>query len=157
MVVDGLWIPGDIQLRWIVVYAPQSLASKIALWSSLSNLMANWDGTLVVMGDFNEVRYASERYGTVYNDQQADIFNEFIGDNSLIDIPLGGYNYTWSNKWGSKMSKLDRFLVSDNFYDQFPHITGVILEKGKPDHRPIILKELVVDYGPTPFRFSIRG
>ncbi|GJZ74529.1 RNA-directed DNA polymerase, eukaryota, reverse transcriptase zinc-binding domain protein [Tanacetum coccineum] len=30
---------------------------------------------------------------------------------------------------GSKMSKLDLFLVSDNFYEVFPHSTGIILEK----------------------------
>ncbi|GJT70843.1 RNA-directed DNA polymerase, eukaryota, reverse transcriptase zinc-binding domain protein [Tanacetum coccineum] len=30
---------------------------------------------------------------------------------------------------------------------------GIILEKGAPDHRPILLKEYVVDFGPTPFRF----
>ncbi|GJV35623.1 RNA-directed DNA polymerase, eukaryota [Tanacetum coccineum] len=51
------------------------------------------------------------------------------------------------------MSKLDCFLVSESFYDIFPHATGVVLEKDRPDHRPILLKELIVDYGPTPFRF----
>nr|GEW91215.1 RNA-directed DNA polymerase, eukaryota [Tanacetum cinerariifolium] len=35
----------------------------------------------------------------------------------------------------------------------FPHTTGVVLEKGIPDHRPILLKEFHVDYGPTPFQF----
>ncbi|GKB54842.1 hypothetical protein Tco_0905595 [Tanacetum coccineum] len=45
----------NVQIRWIVVYAPQNLLSKISLWSSLTNLMVNWDGILVMMGDFNEV------------------------------------------------------------------------------------------------------
>ncbi|GKF13137.1 RNA-directed DNA polymerase, eukaryota, reverse transcriptase zinc-binding domain protein, partial [Tanacetum coccineum] len=111
------------------------------------------DGIVMVMGDFNEVRVAGERFGSVFNDRQAKIFNEFILDASLIDIPLGGYNFTWSDKWGMKMSKLDRFLVSESFYEFFPHITGVVLEKGVPDHRPILLKESEVDYGPTPFCF----
>ncbi|GKF17122.1 RNA-directed DNA polymerase, eukaryota, reverse transcriptase zinc-binding domain protein, partial [Tanacetum coccineum] len=31
--------------------------------------------------------------------------------------------------------------------------SGTILGKGIPDHRPILLKEFVVDYGPTLFRF----
>ncbi|GKC64318.1 reverse transcriptase domain-containing protein, partial [Tanacetum coccineum] len=153
VVVDGLWIPGDVHIRWITIYAPQSLSNKIALWSSLLQLTVTWDGILVMMGDFNEVREAGDRYGSVFNDRQAKFFNEFIEGASLIDIPLGGYNYTWTDKWGSKMSKLDRFLVSDNFYESFPHNTGVILEKGIPDHRPILLKESHVDYGPTPFRF----
>nr|GEW94819.1 RNA-directed DNA polymerase, eukaryota, reverse transcriptase zinc-binding domain protein [Tanacetum cinerariifolium] len=68
-----------------------------------------------------------------------------------ILIALGDFNMT--DKWGSKMSKLDRFLVSESFYDAFPHTTGVILEKGIPDHQPVLLKEHSVDYGPILFRF----
>ncbi|GJU85807.1 RNA-directed DNA polymerase, eukaryota, reverse transcriptase zinc-binding domain protein [Tanacetum coccineum] len=52
----GLWIPNDVRIMWIVVYVPQNLSCKIALWSSLANLISNWDGNLVVMGDFNEFR-----------------------------------------------------------------------------------------------------
>ena len=153
VVVDGLWVHGNLNIRWINVYAPQNLSSKIALWSSLLNLIVSWDGIVVVMGDFNEVRDASERFGSVFNDRQAKCFNEFIEDSSLIDIPLGGYKFTWTDKWGSKMIKLERYLVSDNFLEYFPHITGVVLEKGTSDHRPILLKDSHVDYGPTPFRF----
>ncbi|PWA71998.1 hypothetical protein CTI12_AA274130 [Artemisia annua] len=51
------------------------------------------------------------------------------------------------------MSKLYRFLVSESLYEVFPHATGLFLEKGIPDHRPILLKESIVDYGPTSFRF----
>ncbi|GJX36639.1 RNA-directed DNA polymerase, eukaryota, reverse transcriptase zinc-binding domain protein [Tanacetum coccineum] len=147
VVIDGLWIPNDVQVKWIVVYAPQSLSNKITLWSTLSNLLDNWDGISVIMGDFNEVRDEGERYGWVFCDRQARFFNEFIADNSLIDIPLGGCNFTWTNKWGTKMSKLDHFLVSKSFYEVFPHGTGLVLEKGIPDHRPILLKESIVDYG----------
>ncbi|GJX49066.1 hypothetical protein Tco_0275911 [Tanacetum coccineum] len=57
------------------------------------------------------------------------------------------------NKWGTKMSKLDHFLVLENFHEVFPDGTGLVLEKGIPDHRPILLKESIVDYGPIPFRF----
>ncbi|GKC85910.1 reverse transcriptase domain, reverse transcriptase zinc-binding domain protein [Tanacetum coccineum] len=52
----GCWILNDVRIMWIVVYAPQNLSSKIALWSSLANLIDNWDRILVVMGDFNEVQ-----------------------------------------------------------------------------------------------------
>nr|GEX53455.1 RNA-directed DNA polymerase, eukaryota, reverse transcriptase zinc-binding domain protein [Tanacetum cinerariifolium] len=80
---------GNLHVRWIVVYAPQSLPSKIDLWFSLSNLTANWDGIVMVMGDFNEVHVVGERFGFVFNDRQAKIFNEFILNASLIDISLG--------------------------------------------------------------------
>ncbi|GJR03802.1 hypothetical protein Tco_0526786 [Tanacetum coccineum] len=31
----------------------------------------------------------------------------------LVDLPLGGYSYTWDHKSASKMSKLDQFLISE--------------------------------------------
>nr|GEY09596.1 hypothetical protein [Tanacetum cinerariifolium] len=150
--IISLW-NNRFNIRWINVYAPQNLSRKIDLWNSLLSLTASWDGVVVMMGDFNEVRNAGERHGSNFNDRHAKIFNNFIDGASLIDVPLGGYNFTWMDKWGSKMSKLDRFLVSNNFHDSFPHATRVVLEKGTPDHRAILLKELQVDYGPTPFKF----
>nr|GEV03186.1 RNA-directed DNA polymerase, eukaryota [Tanacetum cinerariifolium] len=40
-----------------------------------------------------------------------DNFNELA--HGLIDLPIGGRLYTWMNKAGTKLSKLDRFLISD--------------------------------------------
>ncbi|GKE80015.1 RNA-directed DNA polymerase, eukaryota, reverse transcriptase zinc-binding domain protein, partial [Tanacetum coccineum] len=148
-----LWVPNDVRLMWIVVYAPQSLSNKISSWSSLLSIISNWDENLVMMGDFNEVRDASERFGLVLNERQTNIFNEFITNSSLIDISLGGHRFTWTDKWGFKMSKLDGFLIFESFYDVFPHVIGVVLEKGIHDHRPILLKDFKVDFGPTPFWF----
>nr|GEZ96595.1 hypothetical protein [Tanacetum cinerariifolium] len=151
--VQGCWMPIGLDIMFIAVYAPKSVAGKIDFWASLSRLIANWDGNVIVMGDFNEVREAGERYGSVFHERQADTFNSFIKNLNLIDIPLGGFRYTWSDKWASKMSKLDRILINEGVQDAFPHITVIVLEKGVPDNRPILIKESVVDYGPTPFRF----
>ncbi|GJU41066.1 putative RNA-directed DNA polymerase, eukaryota, reverse transcriptase zinc-binding domain protein [Tanacetum coccineum] len=149
----GTWLQNGLKIMFIAVYAPQDMASKIILWSNLSQLISKWDGIALTMGDFNEVREVGDRFGSVYNKKHSEIFNSFITNLNLFDVPLGGFRFTWANKWASKMSKLDRFFATDGFHDVFPNITGYILEKGIPDHRPILLKELVSDYGPTPFRF----
>ncbi|GJY87422.1 RNA-directed DNA polymerase, eukaryota, partial [Tanacetum coccineum] len=149
----GTWIQSGHQIMFVTVYAPQDMASKQVLWLTLSSLISDWNDRVIVMGDFNEVRNATERFGSVFIERQADIFNLFIKNLNLLDVPLGGFKFTWTNKWATKMSKLDRFLVSECFHDAYPNITGLILEKGIPDHRPILLKESVFDYGPTPFRF----
>ncbi|GJX58573.1 RNA-directed DNA polymerase, eukaryota [Tanacetum coccineum] len=153
VVVQGTWLQNGLKVMFIAVYAPQDLVGKIALWSALSLLISNWDGIAIVMGDFNEVREVGERFGSIFNEKQTEVFNCFINNLNLFDVPLGGFRFTWTNKWASKMSKLDRFLTTEGFHDSFPNITGSILEKGIPDHRPILLKESVVDYGPIPFRF----
>ncbi|GKC82799.1 hypothetical protein Tco_1138516, partial [Tanacetum coccineum] len=51
------------------------------------------------------------------------------------------------------MSKLDRFLMSNGFLSAFPHISAVCLGRHLSDHRPILLKEVSSDFGPSPFRF----
>lgn len=66
---------------------------------------------------------------------------------------MEGYAFTWSHPSGSKMSKLDRFLVSEGIFTIFPSITAICLERHLSDHRPIILCEVHADFGPIPFRF----
>nr|GEU42904.1 retrotransposon protein, putative, Ty1-copia subclass [Tanacetum cinerariifolium] len=51
---ECLWIPNNLKIMWIAGYAPQSLLAKVVLWASLDTMIANWDGILVTMGDFNE-------------------------------------------------------------------------------------------------------
>lgn len=50
-----------------------------------------------------------------------------------------------------KMSKLDRFLVSDGILDSFLDLTEIVLDRFLLNHRPIILKEMLVDYSPVSF------
>ncbi|GJT23954.1 hypothetical protein Tco_0893891, partial [Tanacetum coccineum] len=51
------------------------------------------------------------------------------------------------------MSKLDRFLISKDLMSKCPNVSSIILDKFLSDHRPILLRELSLDYGPLSFRF----
>nr|GEZ20323.1 RNA-directed DNA polymerase, eukaryota, reverse transcriptase zinc-binding domain protein [Tanacetum cinerariifolium] len=112
-----------------------------------------WYGECVIMGDFNEVRSEHERYGSVFNVQSVAAFINFISLASLIDLPLDGYAYTWVHKSATKMSKLDRFLISKGLMASFPHLSAICLDKHLSDHHPILMREMNIYYGPTPFRF----
>nr|GEX27758.1 RNA-directed DNA polymerase, eukaryota [Tanacetum cinerariifolium] len=129
------------------------LTEKRTLWDYLLCLINRWDGECVIMGDFNEVRSEHERYGSVFNVQSVVAFNNFISLASLIDLPLDGYAYTWVHKSATKMSKLDRFLISKGLMASFPHLSAICLDKHLSDHRPILMRKMNIDYGPTPFRF----
>nr|KAJ0208379.1 hypothetical protein LSAT_V11C500277190 [Lactuca sativa] len=120
----------------MVVYALQGANDKRQLWDQISRIITSFLGECIIMGDFNEVQDESERLGHL----------------DLVDIDLGGPRFTWSDKWGSKFSKLDRFLVTEGIMGYFPHLTGLVLEKKIPDYPPILLLEHRVDYGPTSFR-----
>nr|GEU50314.1 putative RNA-directed DNA polymerase, eukaryota, reverse transcriptase zinc-binding domain protein [Tanacetum cinerariifolium] len=71
----------------------------------------------------------------------------------LVEIPLGGCSYTWCYKSSNKMSKLDRFLISDFLLSTSHGISSVSLDRYLSDHMPILMRESYQDYGPTPFKF----
>ncbi|GJT74437.1 RNA-directed DNA polymerase, eukaryota [Tanacetum coccineum] len=80
------------------------------------------------------------------------IFEHLFSD-AIVDIQLGGYLLTWSHPSASKMSKLDRFLMTEGLILLFPHISAICLDRHLSDHRPILLRDVIADYGATPFRF----
>nr|GFA58250.1 RNA-directed DNA polymerase, eukaryota [Tanacetum cinerariifolium] len=125
---------------------------KKNLWDYILSLLGRWNGEVIVMGDFNDVRSSNERRGSCFNPYSAKHFNKFISSSSLVDIPMEGYSFTWLHHSASKMSKLDRFLISDGVFSLFPSIAAVCLDRHLSDHRPILLREVNVDFGPIPFR-----
>nr|GEU35933.1 RNA-directed DNA polymerase, eukaryota, reverse transcriptase zinc-binding domain protein [Tanacetum cinerariifolium] len=157
LAISGTWVPTSTKLLIISVYAPQELLERKMLWDYIHHSIDSWDGECVILEDFNEVRHEEERYGTVFNVHGANAFNNFITTSGLVDLPLGGYSFTWSRKSASKMSKLDRFLISEGLFSLFPSIPALCLDRHLSDHRPIIMRELNTDYGPTPFHFFTLG
>ncbi|GJX88544.1 RNA-directed DNA polymerase, eukaryota [Tanacetum coccineum] len=97
-------------------------------------------------------RYEEERMGSVFNVQGANEFNSFILNSGLVEVQLEGYSFTWSHLSANKMSKLDHFLVTEGFISLFPHNLAVCLDRHLLDHRPILLRDVIIDYGATPFR-----
>ena len=87
-----------------------------------------------------------------FNKQGVMLFNSFVESSNLRYIPLGGFTFTWVVRDASKMSKLDRFLVSDGLLCQFQAFSGFILATHQSDHKPIFLRECDVDHGPIPYK-----
>ncbi|GJS79063.1 RNA-directed DNA polymerase, eukaryota [Tanacetum coccineum] len=114
-------------------------------------LIGRWNGEAIIMGDFNEVCFEDESRGSCFNPSSARFFDHFISSSGLVDVKLEGFAFTWSHPSASKMSKLDRFLVSDSIISLFPSITAVCLDRHLSDHRPILLHEVHTDFGPTLF------
>nr|GEV57284.1 RNA-directed DNA polymerase, eukaryota [Tanacetum cinerariifolium] len=151
IMVRGVWVSSGKRLLIISVYAPLDLREKKMLWDYLSFVIGNWDGEVVIMGDFNEVRDISERFGSIFNKLGAEAFNSFIVNAGLVEVPLGGCSVTWCHNSAKKMSKLDRFLIFDNLMCSCPSISSTSLDRFLSDHQPIITREAHYDYGPIPF------
>ncbi|GKC22496.1 RNA-directed DNA polymerase, eukaryota, reverse transcriptase zinc-binding domain protein [Tanacetum coccineum] len=68
------------------------------------------------------------------------------------EIPLGGNSFTRLSTNGDKLSKLDRFLISNDSLSHFEHYQASAVDCTVSDHRPIILKRVFVDFGPISFK-----
>ena len=104
IIIRGVRIKTGNDLLIVSVYAPQDLNEKKMLWDYLTQVINNWKGEVIIMGDFNEVRYKSKRFGLLFNVQGANVFNSFIANAGLEEVPLGSSSFTWCHKSATKMS-----------------------------------------------------
>nr|GEZ34035.1 ribonuclease H-like domain-containing protein [Tanacetum cinerariifolium] len=104
------------------IYGPQDPPAKATLWSSLLYFSQHHQGRYVLFGDLNEVRDEHERLGMNFSKSEAQVFNKFVVDSGLLEMVMGGKSFTWMNKLGTKMSKLD--LVSSIGRDTYHSTSG---------------------------------
>ena len=65
------------------------------------------------------------------------IFNEIIGHLGLIELPLKGRKYPWSNMQDSRLlEQLDWIFTSANWIDSYPMTQVVPLARTTSDHGP---------------------
>ncbi|GJY57007.1 putative RNA-directed DNA polymerase, eukaryota, reverse transcriptase zinc-binding domain protein [Tanacetum coccineum] len=124
-----------------------------ALWQSILEFINCNPNHFIIFGDFNVVRNESERIGSLFNSSSASAFNQFIQEGKLWDVPLMGHSFTRISGRGDKLSKLDRFLISEDSAPFFQNFSALVLDSLISDHRPIVLKHSTSDFGPTPFKF----
>ncbi|XP_022033004.1 uncharacterized protein LOC110934122 [Helianthus annuus] len=134
------------------VYAPQNTVAKRQLWMELSDLITPSVSKWVVVGDFNAVRFQEERKKSKFKQVCADNFNKVIFDNDLLEYPMQGRKFTCIRDNGKKLSKLDRFLVSSEFFNTWPSACVRVLQSRFSDHCPILLELVDLKFGPRPFR-----
>lgn len=110
-------------VRWLVtsVHGPTDRRLRDSFWGELDSFQSNWSGPWCLGGDWNVVRFPSEKLGgrTMPTDMVG--FLEWINKHSLIDPHLGGFNFNWcSQQLSPTMSHLDRFLLSSDWLELFP-------------------------------------
>lgn len=67
---------------------------------------------------------------------------------------MGGqrFTYMWGN--GKSLSKIDRILVCQQFFNNWPGaILTALPRDGRSDHSPLLIKAIGLDFGPPPFKF----
>ncbi|GJR25987.1 RNA-directed DNA polymerase, eukaryota [Tanacetum coccineum] len=93
------WILKSKLIIIISIYAPKELFEKKISWEYLIYVIGNWNGDVVIMGDFNEVRTQKERYGSVFNVKGAKAFNSFISVAGLEEFEMEGFDTFVERTW----------------------------------------------------------
>ena len=111
---------------WIFsgVYGSVIGCEKEDFWEELGAIRGLWEDPWCIGGDFNTVRFLKERRNAPRLIAEMRRFSEVIGELGLRDFPLAGGPFTWIGGLNSQTaSRLDRFLISDQWEDHFSAIT----------------------------------
>ena len=156
ILLEGMWIKENKRVSIINVYAPCDLQGKRQQWDEILQLKtSSQEGLWCVLGDFNSIRHQDERVSSAQSvgpDPSISEFNSWISDMALEEVRSVGRRFTWCRPNGSAMSRLDRFLLSDEWLVQWPGSTQFVLDRDYSDHCPILLKSKTIDWGPKPFK-----
>jgi len=138
------------------VYAACNYRVKVTLREALTAFKRTHQNIVgCFCGDFNAVRREDERKGIRGGPSQRKEmidFNSFIDTNCLVDIPRVGKKYTWFKPNGTSKSRLDKFLVSDEWIQSWPFYKQYVQQRTVSDHCAIVAKSWAKDWGPKPFR-----
>ena len=80
----------DFVWAYTSVYGPNDNLQRPTLWEELSQVRARWPMACCLVGDFNIIRYPSERLGCESFSPAMFAFLDLKENNSLVDLPLEG-------------------------------------------------------------------
>ena len=156
--VSCLWRGVCDGFTWVGtgLYGPTCDVTRQDLWAELRGIRQRWSNPWCLFGDFNVIRFPSERLRCRRLTPPMLDFSDFIEDQQLVDLPLGGGGqYTWSSGTENpSLSRIDRFLISSDWEDHFPDVIQNLLPRPLSDHHPLILETGKLSGGKRSFKFE---
>lgn len=128
---------------WILtsVYGPSDASEKSAFLDWLLNIQMPDDMNWLILGDFNLYRRSENRNRPGGNVNNMLNFNNAISHLGLVEIPLNGRKYTWTNKQNPPLlERLDWFFTSQSWTANYPSTTARCLNMEVSDHWPCLIE-----------------
>jgi len=120
-----------------MVYGPCTKPdrSNFITWFSAHQIAD--DNNWLFLGDFNFYGSLQDQNREGGNLQDTLIFNEAIGELGLVELPLKGRAYTWSNMQANPLlEQLDWFFSLVNWTQSYPNTLVLPMVKITSDHIP---------------------
>jgi len=137
------------------VYAPSDHRESHLFLSCLSNLVPSFTGPSLLVGDFNLVRSELDKNTNLSNRALSSAFSDKINEVALLELPLFGSNFTWTNKRAEPtLARLDRAFFNVKFNNLFPCSSLHSLPRPTSDHTPLLVTLSTDIPKPHNFRFE---
>ena len=124
-------------------YGQPETNHRVESWSLLKSLRGSSHWPWLVVGDFNEIRYQSEKEGGAPRPNwQMARFNESINICGLKEVGFVGPIFTWlyQRRDGTQIKeRLDQALASSYWYSLFPSAKLYYKSSSVSDHNPLVL------------------
>ena len=138
-----LWnsVPSTSKIWTLVsVYGPCQGHARDDFVQWLYNLDINADDKWLLLGDFNFMRSLDNQNLPGGNVNDMFLFNEIIGHLGLIELPIKGRQYTWSNMQTNPLLKqIDWFYTSIAWTTDHPNTLVMPLGCTTSDHVPCVV------------------
>jgi hypothetical protein len=113
--------------------------------------LENW----LLVGDFNFMRSVDNRNKPGADMNDIFLFNSIISHLGLIELPLKGRNFTWSNmQTNPLLEQLDWFFTTCQWTLKYPNTLVFPLAKSTSDHVPCVVSISTVIPKAKIFRFE---
>lgn len=94
-------ISGSVDRMWaIFVYASNKDSIRLEQWQELTDRKRDWGNNWVLGGDFNDIRYPTEKVGRrTRTEASCQGFRMLIESMEMEEILFQGNQRTWANNW----------------------------------------------------------
>lgn len=117
------------------IYAPCTYQGKRDFLNWFQNIQMAEEVDWLIVGDFNLIRKPEDRNKDGADVQEMFLFNEAISTLELVEIPLLGRHFTWTNKQAEPLlERLDWFFTSPNWTLSYPNTVAKSLAMETSDH-----------------------
>lgn len=127
---------------WLLtnVYAPCTHEGKRAFLDWFKNIQMPDHIDWLILGDFNLCRSPADRNQPGGSHHEMYLFNAAISFLGLVELPLKGRRFTWSNKHLSPLlERLDWFFTSVSWTISYPNTIASPLVHETSDHVPCVI------------------
>ncbi|KAK8601718.1 hypothetical protein V6N12_051546 [Hibiscus sabdariffa] len=125
------------------IYGPPHTAEKQQFWRDFHCLCQDTTNKWCVIGDVNIVVDQSEKKGgNLVINSQAKCFMDFMDVAGMIELPIKGGMYTWTNMRSNNdtiAERLDKILMSNEWSMAYPKAIGILEAAVASDHNPIVV------------------